>query len=69
MLLFSRNIVYEPLGVKEENMHFLLNATAGQMSQEIDLISKILSKLGDQAELIVYYAGHGYLTRFQKYLI
>ena len=59
------------LGVKEENMHFILNATAGQMSQEIDLISKILSKLGDQAELIVYYAGHGYSDEVTKvpYLI
>ena len=45
------------LGVKQENMHFLLNATAGQMSQEIDLVSKIVSKLGPDAELIVYYAG------------
>ena len=59
------------LGVKEDNMIFLLNATAGQMSQEIDLISKILSKLGNEAELIVYYAGHGYPDELTKipYLI
>ena len=59
------------LGVKEDNMFFLLNATAGQMSQEIDLISKILSKLGDESELIVYYAGHGYPDELTKipYLI
>ena len=59
------------LGVKQENMHFLLNATAGQMSQEIDLVSKIVSKLGSEAELIVYYAGHGYPDEFTKvpYLI
>jgi len=59
------------LGVKQENMHFLLNATAGQMSQVIDLTSKILSKLGDEAELIVYYAGHGYPDELTKvpYLI
>ena len=59
------------LGVKEENMYFLINATAGQMSQEIDLVSKILSKLGDEAELIVYYAGHGYPDELTKvpYLI
>ena len=48
------------LGVKEENMHFLINATAAQMSQEIDLVSKILLKLVDKAELIVYYSGHGF---------
>ena len=59
------------LGVKQENMHFLLNATAGQMSQEIDLVSKIVSKLGPDAELIVYYAGHGYPDELTKvpYLI
>ena len=59
------------LGVKEENMHFLINATSGQMSQEIDLISKILSKVGNEAELIVYYAGHGYPDEVTKvpYLI
>ena len=59
------------LGVKEQNMHFLLNATAGQMSQEIDLVSKIISKLGSDAELIVYYAGHGYPDELTKvpYLI
>jgi hypothetical protein len=59
------------LGVKEDNMFFLLDATTGQMSQEIDLISKILSKLGDEAELIVYYAGHGFPDELTKipYLI
>ena len=48
------------LGVKEENMFFLTNATAGQMSQEIDLVSQVVQLEGDKAELIVYYAGHGY---------
>jgi hypothetical protein len=59
------------LGVKEGNMHFLLNATAGQMSQEIDLLTKILSKLDSASELIVYYAGHGYPDELTKvpYLI
>jgi len=48
------------LGVPKENMHFLLNATSGQMFQEIDLITKIVAKIGNKAELIVYYAGHGF---------
>ena len=48
------------LGVPDENMHFLLNATSGQMYQEIDLITKIVGKIGTKAELIVYYAGHGF---------
>ena len=48
------------LGVKEENLFLLINATSGQMNQEIDLVAKIVRKLGDKAELIVYYAGHGF---------
>lgn len=54
------------LGVKDENMHFLINSTAGQMSQEIDLVNKIISKIGSDAELIVYYAGHGYPDQINK---
>ena len=59
------------LGVKEDNMFFLTNATAGTMHQEIDLITKIINKVGRKAELIVYYAGHGYPDELTKvpYLI
>ena len=48
------------LGVKEENMNFLTNATAGVMNQKINKMLKLMNKLGNEAELIVYYAGHGY---------
>ena len=41
-------------------MFFLIDATAGQMNQQIDLITKLVNKVGSKAELIVYYAGHGY---------
>ena len=47
------------LGVPEDNLHFMINATAAQMSQKIELVTKIVSKY-DNAELIVYYAGHGF---------
>ena len=59
------------LGVQEDNMFFLTDATAGQMNQEIDLITKIVNKVGSKAELIVYYAGHGYPDELTKvpYLI
>ena len=58
-------------GVKEENMFSIMNATAGEMSQKIDLLTKILSKLDSASELIVYYAGHGYPDELTKvpYLI
>jgi hypothetical protein len=59
------------LGVKEDNMFFLTNATAGEMSQEIDLVTKMIKKIGKKSELIVYYAGHGYPDELTKipYLI
>ena len=47
------------LGVPEDNLHFMINATAAQMSQKIELVTKIVSKY-ENAELIVYYAGHGF---------
>jgi hypothetical protein len=55
-----RDYAVKTLGVEQENITFLTNATAGQMAQQIDKICKMLSKLGNKAELIVYYAGHGY---------
>ena len=66
-----KNYALNTLGVKEENMFFLTNATSGQMSQEIERVSKIVSKIGKDAELIVYYAGHGYPDEINKvpYLI
>lgn len=48
------------LGIPETNAFILINATAAEMSQKIDLITQILSKLGDSGELIFYYAGHGF---------
>lgn len=47
------------LGVDEINAHLLQDATAGEIFQKIDLVSKLASKSGEQAEIIFYYAGHG----------
>ncbi len=59
------------LGVEENNMHFLLDATAGQMRREIDLVTALATKLGNSCEVIVYYAGHGFPDEVTKvpYLI
>ena len=59
------------LGVEEDNITFITNATAAQMAQQIDKVCKILSKLGNKAELLVYYAGHGFPDESTKipYLI
>ena len=59
------------LGVEEDNLYYLENATSGQMNQTIDLVTKIVGKLGNKAELIFYYAGHGFPDELTKepYLI
>jgi hypothetical protein len=47
------------LGVEDENAFLLKDATAGEMQQKIDLISKLAAKSGERAEIIFFYAGHG----------
>ncbi|MCD6366810.1 MAG: caspase family protein [Bacteroidales bacterium] len=48
------------LGVEERNVYFFTDATAGLMRSKIELVAKLLSKMGSDAELIFYYAGHGF---------
>jgi len=48
------------LGVKTENMFSIINATSGIMSQEIKKVIKLTELEGKDAELIIYYAGHGF---------
>ena len=66
-----REYCLKTLGVKEDNMFFITNATAGKMNQEIKRVTEIVSALGSNAELIFYYAGHGYPDEITKspYLI
>jgi hypothetical protein len=47
------------LGIPENNITLLTNATAGQMRQSIAKINKIAEVSGGQAEIFFYYAGHG----------
>jgi len=54
-----KDYAVKTLGVNEMNAHLLKDATTGEIYQKIDLISKLASKSGDQAEIIFYYAGHG----------
>ena len=61
-----RKYAVNVLGVEERNVHFLLDATAGQMRREIDLTAAILKKLGKKGELILFYAGHGFPDEVSK---
>ncbi len=65
-VVFARNdavvvkdYVTRVLGFPEENVYLLRDATTGEMNQKIELISKLVSKTGADAELLFYYAGHG----------
>ncbi len=48
------------MGVPNDNIFLLINATYAEMKQEIERVSKILEKTGNNGELIFYYAGHGF---------
>ena len=48
------------MGVIEENLIFIQNATSGVMSKEIKVIIARTKLEGPNAELIIYYAGHGF---------
>ena len=55
---FKKYIV-STLGVQDGNIKYLSNATSGQMNQAISWINKIIQKEDGEAEVVVYYAGHG----------
>jgi len=59
------------MGVKKENLIFLQNATSGNMSRELNRIIALTKLEDENAELIIYYAGHGYPDESTKapYLI
>ncbi|MFA5420142.1 MAG: caspase family protein, partial [Bacteroidales bacterium] len=38
---------------------FLTDATAGEMEQKIDLVSKLAARTAEEAEIIFFFAGHG----------
>ena len=47
------------LGIPEKNIVFLLDATTGQMNQGIAKMNLIIKNTQGNAEVFVYYAGHG----------
>lgn len=49
----------EVLGLPNENVHLVENATSGQIAEEIDWLSQVASAYEGDARIIVYYAGHG----------
>jgi len=55
-----RNYAIKTLGVPERNVYYFTDATSGVMKREIDRVAALIKRMGPQAELIFFYAGHGY---------
>jgi hypothetical protein len=59
------------LGIPEERIIFSLNATSGRMKQNIAKLNLLIKNLNGEAEVFIYYAGHGFPDEVTKepYLI
>jgi hypothetical protein len=59
--LVFKDYAVRVMGVDEEkNLFCFTDVTAGEMKKNIDLVAKLLERIRPSAELIFYYAGHGY---------
>ncbi len=54
-----REYAINVLGIPERNITFLLDATTGQMRQALNKINALTRSTYGEAEVVVYYAGHG----------
>ena len=59
------------LGVPAENILFKTNAKAVEMNKMVDQLCSVIKNSGGSAEVIVYYAGHGFpeIDTQEPYLI
>ena len=66
-----RQYAEKTLGIDAKNIFFTTDATSGKMNQEINKVEAILKRVGQNAELVFYYAGHGFPDEVTKsaYLI
>lgn len=54
-----REYCYKLLGIPENNIHFIKDATLNNIKRELNLISQIAEEYKGEANIILYYAGHG----------
>lgn len=50
---------HKTLGIPQENIHLVKNATLNNILAEVDWITKVADAYNGEASLIFYYAGHG----------
>lgn len=55
-----RNYAIRTLGADDKNVFYFPDATSGVMKREIERTAELVKRLGSEAELIFFYAGHGY---------
>lgn len=54
-----RDYCCKTLGLPEKNVHFVQNATLGNMLNEVEWLTKVAKAYKGEAKVILYYAGHG----------
>ena len=54
-----REYTISTLGIDEKNIFFMLDATAAEMKEAINLVTRLASKIGTESNIVFYYAGHG----------
>ncbi len=54
-----RKYLLKTLGFQERNIHILLNATYGEIIDEISWITNVMKVFNGEAKVVFYYAGHG----------
>ncbi len=57
--IIFREYLIRTLGFLEENVYLITDGTTGEMLQKIDLVTRLVAKIGPEAELLFFYAGHG----------
>lgn len=47
------------LGIPEDNIHIIEDATYGQMTEQVNWLSRVAKAYEGDARIVIYYAGHG----------
>ena len=49
----------QALGIPNDNIHLLTDATLGKMKREVDWLRSVMKAYNGEAQILFYYAGHG----------
>lgn len=60
------NYCKKTLGIPDNNVHIVTNATLNNIKYEINWLKKVIEAYGGNARVIFYYAGHGIPDESQK---